>query len=174
MLNQYLVIHAAPWWHDAVDMVSLCVYQDLYEADRKLEFLCQAWFQKTIQMLFFPVDCVLYSWSSWNRCSGCRRTRTRRIQTYPNYGGNQCGSLEQMENCNSASAWQSIIGQGCWHHAKGPSIEIMVETLENGFYRTNVCSQVGLDRVSAFGSNTFSHTYSHSVPAHTPTSDTTS
>ena len=39
--------------------------------------------------------------------------------------------------------------------------------LENGFTRTSVRSLVGLKRVSAFDSNTFSHTPSHGVPTHT-------
>ena len=33
MLNPYVVICATPWLCDAVDMVSLCVYRDLYGAD---------------------------------------------------------------------------------------------------------------------------------------------
>ena len=154
--------------HDGMIQLTWSLYVYTKISTKQTENFCARLDSKKLsRCYFFPVDCVLYSWSSWNRCSGCRRTRTRRIQTYPNYGGNQCGSLEQMENCNSASAWQSIIGQGCWHHAKGPSIEIIVETLENGFTRTNVCSQVGQERVSAFGSNTFSQTHSHGVPTHT-------
>ena len=44
-----------------------------------------------------------------------------------------------------------------------------VTPLENGFTRTSVCSQVGMKRVSAFDSNTFSNTHSHGVPTHTHT-----
>ena len=33
MLSPYVVIHAAPWPHDAVRMVSLGLYYDLYVFD---------------------------------------------------------------------------------------------------------------------------------------------
>jgi hypothetical protein len=52
-----------------------------------------------------PVDCEFESWSTWSACTkSCgagTRERSRKVNTYPQFGGKKCPITLNMEICNS-------------------------------------------------------------------------
>lgn len=46
-----------------------------------------------------PIDCVLSEWSEWSGCEGGLQTRTKTIVTPPQFGGNPCGPVIEIRDC---------------------------------------------------------------------------
>eukprot|EP01012_Entosiphon_sulcatum_P029449 TRINITY_DN358_c0_g1_i1.p1 TRINITY_DN358_c0_g1~~TRINITY_DN358_c0_g1_i1.p1 ORF type:complete len:2229 (+),score=276.12 TRINITY_DN358_c0_g1_i1:2833-9519(+) len=52
-----------------------------------------------------PIDCVVSTWGDWGACSkvcgGGQQTRARSIVTAPNFGGQPCPQLTEIQDCNT-------------------------------------------------------------------------
>lgn len=59
---------------------------------------------KTCEIKKCPVDCKMSEWTEWTNCSvpcggGGVKERTRTVEQYPRYGGQQCGAEKEVQAC---------------------------------------------------------------------------